>query len=73
MPGKGRPPHSRPHFSQGKATTMGEILTSFLMQFYGFDADTAREVLAELRDKKSLESLASGYRVVRADTPPQQV
>jgi len=52
---------------------MGEILTSFLMQFYGFDADTAREVLAELRDKKSLESLASGYRVVRADTPPQQV
>jgi hypothetical protein len=52
---------------------MPDIMAEFLGQFYGFDADTAREVLAELRDKKSLESLASGYRVARADTPPQQV
>jgi hypothetical protein len=53
---------------------MPEIITSFLMDFYGFDAETAREILAELRDRRSLEILAGGYRVApRAETPPNRV
>jgi hypothetical protein len=41
-------------------------MVDFLMHYYGFSADTAREVLAELRDTTSLQSLAGGYRAARA-------
>jgi hypothetical protein len=37
----------------------------FLMNFYGLDAQCAAEILSELRDTKSLESLAGGYRVAQ--------
>jgi hypothetical protein len=52
---------------------MPDIMAEFLGQFYGFDADTAREILAELRDRRSLEILARGYRTApKAETPPQR-
>jgi hypothetical protein len=36
---------------------MPEIMCAYLTNFYGFDAETAQEIFAELRDKRSLQSL----------------
>jgi hypothetical protein len=45
----------------------------FLMRRYGMDAETAAEVLRELRDTQSLQRLAEyrGQRAV-ASTPPNK-
>ena len=44
-------------------------LAAFLMRFYRWlSAETARELVAELEDTKSLQSLA-GHRVARAVQP----
>jgi hypothetical protein len=48
---------------------MPEIMYAFLMNFYGFDAETAREIFAELRDKRSLQNLAF-YRVAQSENKP---
>lgn len=48
-------------------------MTEFLMHFYRMAEEDAREVIADLRDTKSLASLAGCYcaaRAVIAPTPP---
>jgi hypothetical protein len=48
-------------------------MVRLLVRWYGLTAESAVEIIAELRSRKSLESLACGYRVARAvpvSTPP---
>jgi ABC-type multidrug transport system ATPase subunit len=45
-------------------------MVDFLARFYGICPETAAEVIAELRDKTSLQSLAGFRRVARAVNPP---
>jgi hypothetical protein len=40
-------------------------MARLLVRYYGLNEETARELLMELRDIRSLQSLA-GYRVARA-------
>jgi hypothetical protein len=44
-------------------------MVRLLTRWYGLTAESAVEIIAELRSRKSLEILACGYRVARA-TPP---
>ena len=48
---------------------MPEIIAAFLMQRYGFDAETALELISEMKDTHSLERLAD-YRVARGENTP---
>ena len=50
---------------------MKDDMAALLVSYYRVSLDTARELLLELRDKRSLQSLA-GYRAARAvpATPP---
>jgi len=51
---------------------MREEMAAFISQFYGLSEATAAEVVAEMRDTRSLQNLA-GYRAARAvptSTPP---
>ncbi len=41
-------------------------LVNLLVSYYRLSPEGAQEVLAELRDLTSLQSLAGGYRVARA-------
>jgi hypothetical protein len=43
-------------------------MTEFLMRFYAMSEEDAREVIAELKDRRSLEILA-GYRVAARAVP----
>jgi hypothetical protein len=44
---------------------------ALLTSWYGLSPESAAELIAELPNKKSLESLA-GYRVARAENPPNK-
>ena len=40
---------------------MRDDMAHFLMQFYGFSSETARELLAEMRSTKSLQRLETHH------------
>jgi|tagenome__1003787_1003787.scaffolds.fasta_scaffold19713251_3 hypothetical protein len=45
-------------------------MIAFITRYYDMDEASAREVIAEMRDTKSLQSLAVDCRVARAVAPP---
>jgi hypothetical protein len=47
-------------------------MAAFLMRFYGLSEGTALELVGELRDKTSLQSLAGFRRVARAVSTPHR-
>jgi len=44
---------------------MNDDMAALLVRYYHISPETARELIAEIRDTRSLQSLA-GYRVARA-------